>query len=139
MKIQANELRIGNWYNSVKFNRPVMCELSDLSELYRRCDGGACDESIISEMFEPLILTEERLLKAGFEKDDTKYIYGIQLTEYVLEVSKNAFSGTLEKDPDWFISIPTGFGSQPVTIVRSYVHELQDLYRSLERKELKLQ
>ena len=126
MKIQASELRIGNWYNSVKFNRPVMCELSDLSELYRRCDGGPCDESIIAGMFEPLVLTEEWLKYFGFTSHN-----GFQYYKdlFMVNMGNHGIVHIVYQNPDYVIPVQTnGYA----------VHQLQDLYRSLERKELKI-
>jgi hypothetical protein len=53
-----------------------------------------------------------------------------------MKISINSFSGTLEKDSSWFISILTGYGSQPVTLVKQYVHQLQNLYFALAGEEL---
>ena len=58
--MKPNELRIGNWYNSVKFNKPVQCELVDLYELYVLSDG-AYDVPPIELMFSPIQLTRKWL------------------------------------------------------------------------------
>ena len=63
--MKKEELRIGNWYHSIKFGVPVMCDLTYLYNLSAIADG-ADDDPPINEMFEPIILTEEWLLKLGF-------------------------------------------------------------------------
>ena len=65
--MKINELRVGNWYYSVKFNIPVKCELSDLYELCVRSDG-AYNDPPIDEMFKPIIITERWLTKLGLKK-----------------------------------------------------------------------
>jgi len=64
--MKINEIRVGNWFNSIKWNKPVYCELVDLYELCAMSDG-AYNDPPIDCMFEPLPLTEEWLLKFGFE------------------------------------------------------------------------
>lgn len=58
------ELRIGNWYMSVKFKTPVQCDLSDLYNLCANSDG-AYNDPPIDDMFAPIPLTEDWLKKAG--------------------------------------------------------------------------
>jgi hypothetical protein len=60
----AQELRIGNWYKSVKFGVPVQCTLTDFYDLCAKSDG-ATDHPPIDKMFEPIQLTEEWALKLG--------------------------------------------------------------------------
>ena len=133
--MKANELRVNNWYTSVKFGVPVQCELTDFSQLDVMSDG-AYNDPPIEEMFDPIPLTEEWLLKFGFEKHKIKEYYFKDCGDYEIQVVINAFSGTLNKEPNWFISIMTGYGSQPVTLTRYYVHTLQNLYFALTGEEL---
>ncbi len=116
--MRAIDLRIGNWYNSVKFNQPVKCELSDLRELYIMSDG-AYNDPPIDEMFEPLPLTEEWLIKFGFEKVKAKS--GIQ---------------SAYKKHGIRIEISNSGNTYYKSISNPYVHQLQDLYLALKRKEL---
>ena len=66
--MKATELRVNNWYNSTKFQIPIMCEFADFAELDARADGAKVDEDLIDEMFQSILLTEEWLLKFGFKK-----------------------------------------------------------------------
>jgi hypothetical protein len=121
MKIQ--ELRVGNWYHSVKFGVPVQCELSDLYELCARSDG-AYNDPPIDEMFEPIPLTEEWLLK-----------FGAKSTE--LSPAKNGIWITSEIDNQGcWVSISHGVGVVVVNIL--YVHQLQNLYFVLTGNELEI-
>ena len=117
--MKANELRIGNL---VYFE-------------YQVVDINIGDFHIIekeSKFFKPIPLTEEWLLKFGFE--DSKIVCG----EYIMQVSVNSFSGTLTKDASWFISIVHVSAHQTITVVKQYVHQLQNLYFALTGKELSI-
>lgn len=123
--MKANELRIDNWYNSVKFNQPVQCDLSDLYELFLKSDGAYGDPPI-EEMFEPIIITEEWLLKFGFE---------VWLDCYVLH---NAIDGTSNfevtlADGKAYASID---GNACCWVKELYVHTLQNLFFGITGSEL---
>jgi hypothetical protein len=60
--MKPTELRIGNWYNSVKFNQPVQLTAEDIYDLVARSDGADISH-YISEMFEPIELNEEWIEK----------------------------------------------------------------------------
>ena len=68
--MKASDLRIGNWYNSVKFNLPVKLTAEDIYELVIKADGANISHYIDS-MFEPILLTEDSfedwMVKVGFE------------------------------------------------------------------------
>ena len=116
--IQANELRIGNWFIPTMFNgveleeRPIIAmEFLALSE---NPNWG-----------KPIPLTEERLLKFGFKKtengwlrleicNDWSYLYWERLAGFSLSVDKHG------------ISLP----------YIKYVHQLQNLYFALTGEEL---
>jgi hypothetical protein len=132
----ANELRIGNWYTSVKFGVPVQCELSDLDQLCTMADG-AYDDPPINEMFEPIPLTEEWLLKLGFEQtyinislgNDYFYIDLNKRNSLVIRPRNDLFVGCWE----WGFYGQIGHGG---IINIKYVHQLQNLYFVLTGEEL---
>ena len=128
--MKQSELRIGSIYKSVKWNKPVRLTAEDISELVYRADGASI-EHYIGEIFEPIPLTEEWLLKFGFKTDKNRSYYYKSADEYELRIAINAFSGSLEREGSWFVSIITGYASQPVTLLKHYVHEIQDLYFAL--------
>lgn len=82
-------------------------------------------------------LTEEWLLKLGFKEDKIRSQFFKSCGEYIMKISVNVFSGILKKESSWFVSILAGYGSQPVTLVKQYVHQIQNLYFELD-KELKI-
>ena len=86
---------------------------------------------------QPIPITGEWMIKLGFEKKPIRDIYFIECGEYRLEVVVNGFSGSIEKEESsWFVSINPGYGNQSVTIVKQYIHELQNLYYELTEKDL---
>jgi len=77
-------------------------------------------------------------LKFGFKEDKIKSCFYKNCGEYRIKISVNVFSGILEKESSWFISISYGHGSQPITLVKQYIHQLQNLYFSLIGEELEI-
>jgi hypothetical protein len=121
--MKANELRIGNWFKSVKFEVPVQCELSDLHELCVRSDG-AYNDPPIDEMFEPIPLTEEWLLKFGFvkigeywykERFFIEMLFGRLNLRITINNAESAYASSVQ-----------------------YVHQLQNLYFALTGNELEI-
>lgn len=137
--MKAEELRIGNWYKSVKFGCPVVCELSDLHELYHRADG-AYNYPPIYEVFEPIPLTEEWLLKLGFSKIHESETYDVLKVSYIDDEYAYWITGLylLSKNGDrWcfyqYTDEDTGFEIHSDV---KYVHQLQNLYYALTGEEL---
>jgi len=120
--LQANELRIGNLvYRTNKHTKEkLIIELTASCILDISCNG-----SLSSFLYEPIPLTEEWLLKFGFNKvyneqdDTTEYFY-----------------------PDWlpFLRDKTTF-YQVYNVGNCFiehVHQLQNLYFALTGEELKI-
>ena len=128
--MKVNELRIGNWVKS-DGGIPFQIELSDFSDWYYDYNSHEYGDHI-----HPVLLTEVWLKDFGFKKDEIRPIYKKSFDEYAIEITVNVFSGSLEKDESWFVSILTGYGSQPVTLTKQYVHQLQNLYFVLTGEEL---
>ena len=125
--MKATDLRIGNWISHM--------DHSDIWE-DEQLQIQAFDYYSFEDEVKPIPLSDEWLVKLGLEKHSVDDFYFIDLGEYILQVVVNGFSGTLEKDSNWFVSINTGFGSQPVTITKRYVHQIQNLYFALTGEEL---
>ena len=113
--MKKEDLRIGNFYMSVKFGIPVECTLADLYELCVKSDGAYGDPPI-EEMFEPIPLTEEWLLGFGFKRTDT------------VGFLSNRKMGLFKGRGRWRVLHHN-------TAVR-YVHQLQNLYFALTGEEL---
>lgn len=119
--MKLNELRVGNAYLSTKWRVPVICDLTDLYELYELADG-AYDDPPIEEIFEPLPITNEELDAMCFEYDGITWYNG------PIMVAPNV-DGTYAV---WFDTLTHG----RLYVNPMYVHELQDIYKSLTGVEL---
>ena len=118
MKIQ--EIRVGNWFTFVKWDKPVICELTDLMELCVRSDG-AYDDPPIDEMFAPIPLTEEWLLKFGFERDPRWTKWSLENPFFMITRNRGIYS-LFDR------------GRVPL----KYVHQLQSLFWCLTGNELEI-
>lgn len=130
MKIQ--ELRIGNWYLSTKFQIPVICEMGDMYEIYMRADGSA--DYTVDDIFQPIPLTEEWLKKFGFKQTDEGagfvafHFWTNLIGEDRLYLRHYVMGGFI-----WGFNHFEELG-QPIDI--EYVHQLQNLYFALCGEEL---
>jgi hypothetical protein len=117
--MKANELRIGNYYyGDVLFPSEYnVITANDLVEL---------DSDPLDDYYQPLPLTEEWLLKFGFEKrnkTDDGIIFGVLNFTLI-------FCQTMDNDFAYFLN---GYHND---CNLQYVHELQNLYFALTKKEL---
>ncbi|MDV3583431.1 hypothetical protein CMU85_18180 [Elizabethkingia anophelis] len=108
--MEGKELRIGNYLHDRKGN---LCKVIELRE-----DGiyaPAISEAITGLPNKPIELTEEWLLKFGFEKHGSKWCHSV--------LSTNIIKGN-------------GFYMNYVNKEIKYVHELQNLFYALTNEEL---
>jgi len=114
--MKNNELRIGNLftgYNGKVFEWDYSC--------FERCSKGID----VDEIGLPIPITEEWLLKLGFEQEENRYWF----SNKVLSISVN-------EDEEGYYGI---FGNSGKEITRKglkYFHELQNLYFALTNTEL---
>jgi len=121
--MKANELRIGNW---VLFSEDsTVFEVKSIEEKWLELHNEEETSWISSEELGPIPLTEEWLLKFGFEKtengwlrltvcNDWSYLYWERLAGFSLSVDKHGISLPYIKN----------------------VHQLQNLYFALTGEEL---
>lgn len=131
--MKKEELRIGNWYLSVKFGVPVRCELSDLYELCVKSDG-AYNDPPIDEMFKPIPLTRAWLIELRFYNYGGKDIW----KQHVKNIKDKPNKVTINswKQRDNYPKSCMYLNDFPFTKIR-YVHELQNIYFALTGEELK--
>ena len=129
--MKATELRLGNYVMNLEEEIDRITGISDPVIATEKIPGD------IDVWVDPIPLTEEWFLKFGFAEDKIRSQFFKSCGEYIMKISVNVFSGTLKKESSWFVSILTGYGSQPVTLVKQYVHQIQNLYFELD-KELKI-
>lgn len=109
--MKASELRIGNWIRGESDHKKRHVQ-AGLNEIY------------YSSLFEPIPLTEERLLKFGLEKDGPNYIIG----SIVIRQEKTRSGIT----SNWKIY----FNGIRIKKDLKHVHQFQNLYFALTGEEL---
>lgn len=136
--MKKEELRIGNYYLSVKFNVSVKCDISDMYNLYANADG-ATDHPPIDEMFIPIALTEEWLEKFGFISEicvnGRRVFRNNDIGRWVfVDLENGVFTLFIDNAEE-----ALGWRGMPYVIthgIHNYVHQLQNLYFDLSGKEL---
>ena len=114
--IKTNELRIGN-----------LVFLNDKQKVWEILEGFDIDEMTENSTVDPIVLTEEWLSKAGFEKSFTNdFWYSIKIGDKRLLVSTLG-NIEIEKWDRTMIAFPN---------ICKYVHQLQNLYFALCGEEL---
>ena len=111
--MKANELRIGN-----------LVYLTDKDKVWEILDGHEIDECDDNPLVQPIPLTEEWLLKFGFEKTMS--------WTYVKDLVGNLKLVYYLGEKGWSI----GFKSYSDFPNLKYVHQLQNLYFALTGEEL---
>lgn len=115
--MKVNELRIGNWvvgYDGKEFQ----WDLSHFNLLHRKIDA--------DEIGKPIPLTEEWLLKFGFEEKN-------KLFRVSLDATSDFFIAT---NGDALIKEHSIGAVIPLFTAFRYVHQLQNLFHALTGEEL---
>lgn len=120
-KIRPADLRIGNWYHSVKFNCPVVCEASDIVQIYHNADGAEVDEDHIAMVFKPIILTGHWFVQFDF----AMWYNGLIAVKSGVELAKEQGIYRYAHGKDRWKDV-------------DFVHQLQNLYYPLTGTELSL-
>ena len=120
--MKANELRIGNYYyGDVLFPSEYnVITANDLVEL---------DSDPLDDYYQPLPLTEEWLLKFGFEKKENSLF--TKKLEYIYNSLKYC-----EDYKIWIYYNDDNDAACNSIADLNFVHELQNLYFALTKKEL---
>ena len=119
--MKANELRIGNILMFTDFPKKeerVICG-ADIAYAEKEPDW-------LDAFWTPIPLTEEWLLRFGFNKDDFSRIY-VQFTIKHFKIIQNTV------DNSFFID-----NVKMIKVNVEYVHQLQNLYLDLTGQELEL-
>ena len=123
--MKANDLRLGNYVlKSLKSGNGRKIEVKiDLGDFIRICDG--------SELynFEPILLTEEWLVRFGFEKKENG------LFTKIFEYTYNSLKYIDEYKRWIYYNDDNDAGCNAIADL-NYVHQLQNLYFALNDEEL---
>jgi len=127
MKLQASDLRIGNYLIGAN---------GEVHQIDRYGLADLCLEDGLIDNQKPIPLTEEWLVKMGFEK--------LGYNEYSIELPINIYYVTMSENNLWTAYIQ-GYGQAthnygvsllPISDTFIYVHQLQNLYHALTGQEL---
>ena len=118
--MEAEELRLNNWVNHC--NKEVQITIHDLFDI-------AVFED---DVFTPIPLTEEWLLKFGFNKEYQKGYIGIDVCNSDFVLTEPLKMG--EWQTNYTFQFETG--SVPKFKEIKYVHQLQNIYFALTGEEL---
>jgi hypothetical protein len=110
--MKANELRIGNLIDTGDFHIPSCKGIYEMKN----------DWFTYSNMFNPIPLTEEWLLKFGFKQDETYCSIHIKYGIELMNIANKYFRGY--------------YRGATIAIDIQYVHQLQNLYFALTGEEL---
>lgn len=127
MGMGANELRIRNLF---KDREGRICRVESIHEDFEECDILSVEGAITALPVEPIPLTDEWLVKFGFEKE-SDFIFSID--RFI--VFKNLYNNVLGLNTSDFYT-STGIGFQKHL---EHVHTLQNLYFALTGEELKFE
>jgi hypothetical protein len=123
--MKATELRIGNLVNY-----KIVDELDERKEWFEPCEIDAVDLQVIDSDYQPIPLTEEWLLRLGFE--DKKTCFNLSKRE---ELGHDFGDFAVSKYDDTQMKVWRGdryIGGCHI----QHVHQLQNLYFALTGEEL---
>jgi hypothetical protein len=122
--MNANELRIGNWYNWYADSKYYQFQVEPKDFTHGNMPN-----------YEPIPLTEEWLLRFGFEKTEGGGNWNFPLHEIFKD--KNFFKvSKLDNYFYWYNQVDDDYYSYMHNI--QHVHQLQNLYFALTNEELTL-
>jgi hypothetical protein len=123
--MKATELRIGNLVNY-----KIVDELDERKEWFEPCEIDAVDLQVIDSYYQPIPLTEEWLLRFGFE--DKKTCFNLSKRE---ELGHDFGDFAVSKYDDTQMKVWRGDRSIGGCHIQ-HVHQLQNLYFALTGEEL---
>ena len=142
-KMKATELRIGNWVNNIHTGNPYQINIAKMIRLLQHFK-----KDVI--YFEPIPLTEEWLLKFGFQKS-VCFDYGERINyqyEFFFNIGDD-IERVFHYDDDEQKEVEVAFATRElfqreedmqtrmwITKDIKHVHSLQNLYFELTGKEL---
>jgi hypothetical protein len=129
--MKATELRIGNLVNY-----KIVDELDERKEWFEPCKIDAVDLQVIDSDYQPIPLTEECLLKFGFEKSIVKEPWFEKNKIEVFKYSKGNFFLLGGNHTAYGIGLHDIWQGMEINI--QYVHQLQNIYFALTNEELTL-
>lgn len=142
-QIKAEELRIGNYLERNGLMQVTAIHKAKI-KIYDHFNKKEHEYFFLASTFKGLPITEEMLLKAGFEKTGVSFFIAIEATHAIqesLEMSPNN-----DADGLWYVYMRQGDNKERdkyhlhdlvlLTNKLMYINQLQNLYFALTGKEL---
>lgn len=132
--MEAKELRVGNYVNDNLLVCEILCDGVNLTN----SDYDQIATYLYDELC-PIPLTEEWLIRFGFERNGTQHI--LESPIYTISLGCDDDEGKVEYtlDIDWWNFSVFIWANETKSIKIEYVHQLQNLYHILTGKELTIQ
>ena len=134
--MKAEDLRIGNLYESVKWKKSVYCTMEDMFELVCRADGAEVDHIEIDTLFKPIPFSDDWKIKFFMERTENPglgvfWYYQIFLDHYT--------AGGLCTQMKFSISEGTNklFVNNSFIRTIDYVHEFQNIVHAITDSKAK--
>lgn len=129
-QLQPQELRIGNLINNGAYDTDEAVLSIEIED-----DGSAFVNSESIEMWQPIPITEEWLLRLGFEK--LGQCYRMKVTHF-LQLTYLPYTILSENPKGRDLNLETIKPGHTEPTGKKYIHQLQNLYYSLTDKELEI-
>ena len=122
--MKATELRVGNWINIYDDYNSKVTGLTNTGKIWFVDNPTNTECAFVVNKIEPIPLTEEWLVRFGFENEGN--YFDIDINGYSLSIfnlCEYSITDTTHEQTDMWIAI-------------KHVHQLQNLYFALTNKEL---
>lgn len=141
--IQANELKLGNFLIHKEYGLAMVVSISSDNTVFLENQVSSEDYNCdLDENIEPIPLTEEMLLKCGFEKNKSSYTFIIdEFTILWYNESDMFHKSSFEVHLCKLLYNPNGEISTKranFKIDVEYLHQLQNLFFALTNKDLEV-
>jgi len=129
--LKANELRVGNIVSTVKLNNGIVRGITDEKIMVKFKDSTISSNI---DFFYPIPLTEEILLKCGFDEKSTCLSKMLNTADTYLEIR--------ERNNEYYVSIyqftESSYDDNNTVFLNkiNHIHQLQNLYFALTNEEL---
>jgi len=125
--MKTTELRIGNYFH----HEETLVDVSIIHRTHFYCESidGISHGNSFQENFQPIPLTEEWLLKFGFNKEENAFYYPYKAIFITINLGKYPYIGLCRKE-DYALTDEFEY--------IKYVHQLQNLYFALTGNELEI-
>lgn len=134
--IDTKEIKLDNWLYLTPSNMFVKVSQVGRREIRPNDSKGLM---VPAEHFEPILLTEDILLKCGFETSDFYKTHYFKYENIDNNLRGDVFCFNIDRNTDLFNTGKTlSFSFRPFSLHLKYLHQLQNLYFEITGRELEI-